>query len=867
MSGRDLPLFFKQNAGDTILGALRGDSRAKTSGATTVPSEAEAALGIDYSNLTSDAFFKSFGGVSLADLESDESSKPTSGSSSTSTTLPDGAVVLSADQISALLSGHGPGTMPVPAETPPPVEPVQPDPSLPQLYPDESFAYRQALNHAMQLGLPAPRPKDVIPRLQMMEMGMPYHPQMMNRFPGPGPGPGGPPIGYPPPMMGGFPGNPPHSFMGPDGLPIFIGPNGPFRMVIGPDGQHIPVPMPMPGGGGFMPPPPGMMQMNPNPNPGSRNPNSTPPPPGLGGITKDTAPQSNVSIREHTRVATTSNEKVTQKEKKKETASKTTPASSSVSSSSSSSSATTTAEVSVPASAARPVAAYGNAWAQGPPVIPEAEKLKREKDQAAMQLLVQAAEKKEKTRERRILERPKEGGKNGDEVHPFRDRSDRERDGGSGRGGFQGRGGGRGRGRDSAGRGGRGRSNIRQPGFSGTQHRPQMRFPKAEMMSGRDITFVVNKVLQPLETDDPFSDDFYFLQMQIKKSNAEARAAEKAGLPLPVPPVIPRPAWKESKEKIRARMLDTKLAAQTRSLEWMADGMILGHVPKSDFNRPKELLKVPTFQDREDSDMKAPFSTRLWGMRGAVQRGCQALYSVQELQFLLRDPRIAFDQRIRVDIEHEVETAISLLSAAIGIIVKDDKSSGDKDASQSLAEGMTASVGSTQGEVELENALVAAILQSSKGKKLMSRSIKLLSPKHRWALVPAMITKVLQSDFKAHSEEDAKVENRLMITVNQFIAQTLEHQQFMVQERLPDYSQFSTWLLNNLNNCLNATMSVSSEPKVFSAALMGSKARAEVAADIVKVGDKVSEVAEEDARSNWNNSRDKFLTMLDLGAE
>ena len=42
---------------------------------------------------------------------------------------------------------------------------------------------------------------------------------------------------------------------------------------------------------------------------------------------------------------------------------------------------------------------------------------------------------------------------------------------------------------------------------------PTNNYPKSEMMTSSDVRFVVNKVVQPLETNDPYSEDYYFLQV------------------------------------------------------------------------------------------------------------------------------------------------------------------------------------------------------------------------------------------------------------------------------------------------------------------------------------------------------------------
>lgn len=53
-----------------------------------------------------------------------------------------------------------------------------------------------------------------------------------------------------------------------------------------------------------------------------------------------------------------------------------------------------------------------------------------------------------------------------------------------------------------------------QPGVNPSQqHRKEL--PRGKFMSPSDVRYVVNKVLQPMESTDPFADDFYFLQVSI----------------------------------------------------------------------------------------------------------------------------------------------------------------------------------------------------------------------------------------------------------------------------------------------------------------------------------------------------------------
>ena len=50
---------------------------------------------------------------------------------------------------------------------------------------------------------------------------------------------------------------------------------------------------------------------------------------------------------------------------------------------------------------------------------------------------------------------------------------------------------------------------------TGTDTTGRVGYPKSEMMTSSDVRFVVTKVVQPLESNDPYSDDYYFLQVRM----------------------------------------------------------------------------------------------------------------------------------------------------------------------------------------------------------------------------------------------------------------------------------------------------------------------------------------------------------------
>lgn len=90
---------------------------------------------------------------------------------------------------------------------------------------------------------------------------------------------------------------------------------------------------------------------------------------------------------------------------------------------------------------------------------------------------------------------------------------------------------------------------------------------------------------------------------------------------------------------------------------------------------------------------------------------------MQELNHLLLSPLIANNPHARDEILIQIDRAVSLLSQSVGI--------------RPTPEGLLRASSGPGSEIALEGGLVAAILQTAKGKKLMSRSINLLIPEQR----------------------------------------------------------------------------------------------------------------------------------------
>mmetsp|Transcript_205 Transcript_205/g.460 ORF Transcript_205/g.460 Transcript_205/m.460 type:complete len:1254 (+) Transcript_205:3-3764(+) len=221
-------------------------------------------------------------------------------------------------------------------------------------------------------------------------------------------------------------------------------------------------------------------------------------------------------------------------------------------------------------------------------------------------------------------------------------------------------------------------------GFSSTQSQgakpPRKDLPKGKYMSPSDVRYIVNKVLQPMESTDPFAEDFYFLQLSIKKNSIAREAALAQQSPMPSSIYVPLPVWKETKERLRLQMDVTRKSFHDRSRQWESRERVLGHQVRTDIWRPREQLAMPRDEEPEIEEgtegavegvgvgeEKAPFSSRLWTMRSAVQRGYEALYTVQELQHLLSSPLVASNPTAYQEIAREIDSAIALLSQSIGI--------------------------------------------------------------------------------------------------------------------------------------------------------------------------------------------------------
>ena len=397
-------------------------------------------------------------------------------------------------------------------------------------------------------------------------------------------------------------------------------------------------------------------------------------------------------------------------------------------------------------------------------------------------------------------------------------------------------------GRAGRGKGGRGGQGGRGMGGRGAPYAPRglVNRPRhGQMMSSSDLRFVTEKVMFPLRFDDPYTQDFYYLQKSVK-SNAIAREKSvREQVEMPSMIMVPQPLWRDFKERIANTVVNQRAKLLSKGKEWEEKEQVLGHVQRTVVTQPKELLSAPTVSAAElDDDATQPFSSRLWQMRQQVQRGYEALSTVQELNHLLNSSNITADPFARGEILAEVDRAVTNLSSALGIKLRPE----------ALVVGATIGESKTEAsddskEVQLEANIVAVIMQSAKGKKLLSRSINLLAPEHRWALLPVVIARLLSSDPNMQSTEDKEVEEKLLAAMLQFVQHSKEYQE-TEQSQAPHghVAPFSLTLLKNLRQCVRGVVVAHMEKKALKDALLTSRTRALLLNNITELGDAVKSV-------------------------
>ena len=381
------------------------------------------------------------------------------------------------------------------------------------------------------------------------------------------------------------------------------------------------------------------------------------------------------------------------------------------------------------------------------------------------------------------------------------------------------------------------------------------------------------------------------------------------------------PTWTETKKRIRVQLDESRQHYEDRSRKWEIHEKVLGHNVKSDVSKPRPVLSVPRMPARGaggststenntdtaggdgggDSNntlddmisgleeeveegvapVVTPFITVLWNMRGAVHRGYGALYVAQELRQLLNTPLVNAPNNaaIRTDIIQEANAAVALVCKSVGLKEPTNTITASTDFLSTIQTSATTGV-------LLDGGLVAALLQTTKGKKLMRRSICLLQASQRWTLLPVLVARILQRDPDEQSTEDIQVEAALLATIIDFI----QYEEDCIVNRVEVGNNIPpSVLLVHLRQCIKSVMVSQMETKQLRKALVSSRKRAEVMHIILRLGDQIvtsfcnedgmtEECVDDSAAGNrstalytidyqrktdWTQLRDAFMLMLE----
>jgi len=384
------------------------------------------------------------------------------------------------------------------------------------------------------------------------------------------------------------------------------------------------------------------------------------------------------------------------------------------------------------------------------------------------------------------------------------------------------RGGGREREREG-GRGSGSGSYRGSPGFSPslslshTHTRPPRLppLPHGAMMSISDVRFVVDRVLQPTRPTDPYHDEYYQLQLKWKHyqitrtrllsqasamvSRAAAEARRIGAPPPPLPPVIlpqvpelPLPGWPETRERLKRERESWEKMGRERTKQWSETEHVLGQVVKADISRPRAQLSLPSETEALNSSEREgegggasrhPFCSRLWESRQSVQKGYTCFYNIQELQLLLRTPQVAVNMEVRREMIGSLESAVTTLARSLGlsIIEKEREKEGEREEGEVTPEKEK----EREKVMVVDEGLVSMIVQSNKGKRLFTSALWFLSVEQRWRLIPSILCRILTDTVPVGiSSEEMSVEEKLIVSIQQFFEAQTELQQTLKRQHL-----------------------------------------------------------------------------------
>lgn len=307
--------------------------------------------------------------------------------------------------------------------------------------------------------------------------------------------------------------------------------------------------------------------------------------------------------------------------------------------------------------------------------------------------------------------------------------------------------------------------------------------PSFKMMTPRDVNFVVQQQMKQIRTSDPFSDDYYFHNYTQKRTRG---GAPSAGPAPGARPGLPLPSWKLE----HVKSFDPRDAQrENKSRTWEQEYHVLGRNTKSSLYRPKQMLnlggsssnaatsggddtepeqaasatgesssgaeadddkskeeRAPTpppssseqhvLRMSEDASRNSVFANDTWHRRQQIDRGMQCLLSLQDARHIL-DARGVNVQQFHSMGEQEMDPALAELRARTTALLLE--------LAGLLGVTVTSNEQSEQpgGVMSCDVAQLFTMLDTSKGRKLVSRSLPLLHPSARFVLLPLVVEHML----------------------------------------------------------------------------------------------------------------------------
>ncbi|KAL3789214.1 hypothetical protein HJC23_002799 [Cyclotella cryptica] len=354
---------------------------------------------------------------------------------------------------------------------------------------------------------------------------------------------------------------------------------------------------------------------------------------------------------------------------------------------------------------------------------------------------------------------------------------------------------------------------------------------ESSLMPSRDICYIVNSMMRPLQSLDAYNDDYYHWSFVDRKS----RNLLMLGGITPdatIAKALPNPVWKEVKEMAKEREIKFRESLEMRSKEFAEEKKSLGRLVKSNVNRPKALLNTAAMhkedskkildgtgdESKAESDYESEqkrLRVQLWKARVAIDKGYTAFLSLTELRRLIQ-ANAGATQLIN-DLTGDVKSNVNLMHASFGITIKVDSDGSRK--------------------IEVEKSRLGCTLSMPKGRILCARVIEggILPHQSACEILPATLSCIFSTSLPAADGEDRLLRalTGLVLTVQPSVDPSI------------------------LCRCLDVTIVIGGTKDVEK--ITGSRTRMELMHAILSRG---KAVCGEDRSLGWGDKEKQFIALL-----